>query len=121
MKLCKRARINYLLLLLLLLSHLYHNNVTVCHLPILQLPATTITVHEFKMSPNVYYGMIRCNKQESIPLGCVPAAFLLVGSTGAPCRQTIPFESRPPAVNRMTDTCKNITLPQTLFASGKNR
>ena len=26
-----------------------------------------------------------------------------------------------PAVNRMTDGCKNIILPQTSFASGKNR
>ena len=27
---------------------------------------------------------------------------------------------RPPPVNRMTDRCKNITLPQTSFAGGKN-
>ena len=26
----------------------------------------------------------------------------------------------PPPVNRMTDRCKNITLPQTSFAGGKN-
>ena len=31
-----------------------------------------------------------------------------------------PPEQAPPAVNRMTNRCKNITLPQTSFAGGKN-
>ena len=29
-------------------------------------------------------------------------------------------EANTPLVNRMTDKCKNITLPQTSFAGGKN-
>ena len=32
----------------------------------------------------------------------------------------LPLDSDPPLVNRMTDRCKNITLPQTLFAGGNN-
>ena len=31
-----------------------------------------------------------------------------------------PAQVLPPPMNRMTDRCKNITLPQTLFAGGKN-
>ena len=35
---------------------------------------------------------------------------------GGPVRETPSF----PPVNRITDRCKNITLPQTSFAGGKN-
>ena len=48
----------------------------------------------------------------------VSCSFPLGGSTPPPPMQT-PW--RPPApVNRMTDRCKNIFLPQTSFAGGKN-
>ena len=30
------------------------------------------------------------------------------------------WEATPPHVDRMTDACENITLPQTSFADGKN-
>ena len=48
-------------------------------------------------------------KQECIPVGCVPPA----------CCPYLPAcPGTPPPVNRMTDRCKNITLPQTSFAGG---
>ena len=83
-------------------------------------------------------------KQECIPVGCVsPArlrypvvsvagvcpprpldADLLDADTPSGCRPC-PFGCRPyyptPLVDRITDTCENITLPQTLFAGGNNR
>ena len=82
-------------------------------------------------------------KQESIPVGCVPPA--LYHTRGISLTETLPPGQRPPAgqtsldrdppvqrpldreppgqrppVNRMTDTCKNITLLQTSFAGGNN-
>ena len=32
----------------------------------------------------------------------------------------VPAQVLPPAVNRMTDRCENITLPQTSFVGGKD-
>ena len=79
------------------------------------------------------------NKQECIPVGCVPpgAVAVLRGSPpGTPHTPTphppgagtpgtrhppgpgTPQDQTPPPVNRMTDRCKNITLPQTSFAGG---
>ena len=66
-------------------------------------------IHVNCMSDVVYlwYGskdMDRCViqiKQDSIPIGCVPPA----------CE---PYGGAPP-VNRMSDRCKNITLPKPLF------
>ena len=79
-------------------------------------------------------------QQQSIPVGCVSPAFLvLAGGLPTPCTQTPPpqwmqtdpldaghvtcdacWEAalRPTSVNRKTDTCKNVTLPQTSFAGG---
>ena len=78
--------------------------------------------------------------QECIPVGCVPPACCpclptrtapCSGGGGIPawgvylprgytCRGVyLPMYS-PPHVNRMTDRCKNIILPQTSFAGGKN-
>ena len=68
--------------------------------------------------------------QESIPVGCVPFTFLVPGgSAQTPCRQT-PLDAGHVAydayweadlpLNRLTHMCKNITLPQTSFAGGKN-
>ena len=62
-------------------------------------------------------------QQECIPVGCVPPAALAIWgvSTRHPPRTRLPLpRSRHPPVNRMTDRCKNITLPQTSFAGGKN-
>ena len=38
-----------------------------------------------------------------------------------PPRPGTPQDQAPPPVNRMTNRCKNITLPQTSFAGGKKR
>ena len=79
--------------------------------------------------------------QENIPVATVLPAFLVPRGSAQPplwfrggggvlvnpsCRQTLleadpPSEADPHSVNRMTDTCKNISLPQTSFAGGKNR
>ena len=37
-----------------------------------------------------------------------------------PCHARLPTTHTSPLVNRMTDRCKNITLPQTSFAGGNN-
>ena len=55
-------------------------------------------------------------KQECIPVGCVPPA-LPPGTRhplgpGTPRNQTPLVPGTPPHVNRITDTCKNITFPQ---------
>ena len=59
--------------------------------------------------------------QEYIPVGCVLSTLYCMG--GLPDRdppRDRPPEQRPlPPMNRMTNRCKNITLPQTLFAGGK--
>ena len=47
-------------------------------------------------------------QQESIPVGCVPPAFLV--------REGV----CPPPPRGQINTCENITLPQTLFAGGEN-
>ena len=62
------------------------------------------------------------NRQECIPVGCVPPASVAVGDVclgSAQGERCLPRGCTPP-VNRMTDRCKNITLSQTSFAGGKN-
>ena len=69
------------------------------------------------------------HQQECIPVGCVPPAryrMARVSLTETPPGQSrdplwteIPLDRDPP-VNRMTNRCKNITLPQTSFAGGSN-
>ena len=52
-----------------------------------------------------------------LPLGggaSLPGGCLLPGGWGGL------LDGTPPPVNRMTNRCKNITLPQTSFAGGKN-
>ena len=60
-------------------------------------------------------------EQECIPVGCVPPAVVAVSpATHAPlpCTpllsppHTPPFAAHAPTVNRITDTCENITFPQ---------
>ena len=67
-------------------------------------------------------------KQECTPVGCVPPARrpYLPGAGGVPGRGGVPgprgvvctwsrggtWSGTPPPVNRITHTCKNITLPQ---------
>ena len=67
-------------------------------------------------------------KQECIPVGCLPPTLYRTGglspggglcpggsqSGGSSIRET------PSPVNRMTDKCKNTTLPQTSFAGDNN-
>ena len=43
------------------------------------------------------------------------------GVCGGGLPPTPRMQTPPPTVNRMTHTCKNITLPQTSFADGKKR
>ena len=54
-----------------------------------------------------------------LPKGGVPAQGVPAqGGWGCTCPWGVPAQVLPP-VNRMTDRCKNITLPQTSFAGGK--
>ena len=55
-------------------------------------------------------------KQECIPVGCVPPALYLTG--GVSVGET-PL-NREPLPCGQTDTCENITLPQTTFADGND-
>ena len=70
-------------------------------------------------------------QQECIPVRCLPPArwpYHIVSNGGwvicpAPWMQTLPHIQtppgcRPPPVDRMTNTSKNITLPKTSFAGG---
>ena len=75
----------------------------------------------------VFIGRQRHLKQECIPVGCVLSAAVAVrGEGGSPPgtpRGQAPPGADPPGsgtttVNRMTNRCKNITLPQTSFAGG---
>ena len=65
-------------------------------------------------------GVNYLNKQQvCIPVGCVPPAcwpYWAVGGSASGGRLGRPLS---PLVNRMTDRCKNITLPQTSFAGSK--
>ena len=74
------------------------------------------------MPPNFYYDVnkrINCNvKHESIPIGCVPPAFLVRGVCPPSHRQTLPCPwmlsphvGRPP-FRGQTNTRENITLPK---------
>ena len=60
------------------------------------------------------------SKQECIPVGCVPPALPPQG--GGLRDKDLPWTRDPPPlpVDRMTDACENITLPQTSFADGNN-
>ena len=49
------------------------------------------------------------------PPPCMPPCHAHLHHACPPCHA-----HTPPPVNRMTDRCKNITLPQTSFAGGKN-
>ena len=78
------------------------------------------------------------HEQECIPVGCFPPAAVAVPDGGlhqapppppeeahpreeaTPPRRKHPPGGSTPPVNRMTNRCKNITLPQTSFTGGKN-
>ena len=51
--------------------------------------------------------------------GVLPAGGGCLLPRGSPCQGGF-LDGRSPPVNRMTNRCKNITLPQTSFAGGKN-
>ena len=59
-----------------------------------------------------------CTCQGGVPArgGDLPGG---VPTQGIPGQGGVPAQVPPPPVNRMTDKCKNITLPQTSFAGGK--
>ena len=68
------------------------------------------------------------DKQECIPVGCVPPAswpYPVVSNGGclpnppSPRQNPLLPEADPPRTEGMTHACENITLPQTLFAGGK--
>ena len=76
----------------------------------------------------------RNSTQDCIPVGWVPGVCMVLGvcawsrwgawsqgvhGPGGVVSQHA-LRQTPPPVNRMTDRCKNITLPQTSFAGGKN-
>ena len=77
-----------------------------------------VSVHHLQVQ-NILNSTHR-TRQEYIPVGCVlPARNLMaVGGGGAVLRDREPPGQRPP-MKRITDRCKNITLPQ-LVAGGKN-
>ena len=55
-----------------------------------------------------------------LPGGCTCTGYTCLGvylPTGVPTQGGVPVQVLPP-VNRMTDRCQNITLPQTSFAGG---
>ena len=69
------------------------------------------------------------DRQECIPVGCIPPAAVAVWEglhqappgpgipqDQVPLDQAPPRTRHPPPVDRMTDRCKHITLPQTSFA-----
>ena len=53
-------------------------------------------------------------EQECIAVGCVPPASVAISGSGG-----LPGGVHP-SVNRITDRCKNTTLPQTSFTGGKS-
>ena len=55
---------------------------------------------------------IQFESQECIPVGCVPSAAVAVCPGGGYPHKEGGVSGRQPPVNRMTDRCKNITLPQ---------
>ena len=66
--------------------------------------------------------MIR--KQESIPTGSVPSAFLVPGDMMSPpvwSQRGVWHYPSPPSPREQTNTCKNITFPQLRFAGGNKR
>ena len=70
------------------------------------------TVRLLPVSPSITGGV--CSRGGCLLRGCLP---LVRGGDGVyPSMQW----GRPPPVDRMTDRCKNITLPQTSFA-GSNK
>ena len=102
---------------------------------------------EWKLKWNPWFRNLNDDKnheqQECIPVGCVPPAhwpYLVISHACPPqphtppaTMHTPPWPCMPPynhacppttthapPVNRMTNRCKNITLPQTSFAGGKN-
>ena len=55
----------------------------------------------------------------------LPGGVHLPRGEGVPAQRGVPdsgacWDTYTPPVNRMTDRCKNITLPQTSFAAGNN-
>ena len=83
----------------------------------------SVTMHEF-IPKRIH------QRQECIPVGCVPPAAVDVpGKVGSPPdtplgnrpppEQTPPGADPPPWTEFLTYACENITLPQTSFAGGK--
>ena len=89
-----------------------------CKSRVLESYVRIILVYDDSIQPpkkNKFVSKIRI-KQECIPVGCVPPAAVAVGGSpsGTPRDQTPPGPGQNPTLpmNRITDTCKNITFPQ---------
>ena len=62
-----------------------------------------------------------CSRRVSVPVGCLVPGDAWPWGAG-PGGGGIPASTKADTpVNRMTDRCKRITLPQTSFAGGKNK
>ena len=74
---------------------------------------TTTTRNGKAHSTRMHSSRMRTARSSSRPGG--------VSTRHPPGSRPHPEQACPPPVNRMTDRCKNITLPQTSFAGGNNR
>ena len=72
------------------------------------------TARLLPVSPSMH-----CSRGVYLP-GGVPAQGVYL-PRGVPAQGGVPAQVLPLLMNRMTDRCKNITLPQTSFAGGNNQ
>ena len=81
--------------------------------------------HISRMLLHHKYFFRKTSKQECIPIVCATSALYRTGggavslTEDSHCTETPPAQRPPPPVNRITDRCKNIILPQTFFAGAK--
>ena len=77
--------------------------------------ARLLTVSQHAL-PGVYLA-----RGSTCPGGCISAGGVPAWAAVCTCPEGCTCPGTPPPVNRMTDRCKNITLPQTSFAGGKKK
>ena len=77
-----------------------------------------------KLSTRMHSNRMRTARLLTVTQHALPGVLAAgVPAGGCTCQGGVParmgtFPGNPPPVNRMTDRCKNITLPQTSFAGG---